>query len=48
MSLPELFAKLDQLLKPYDPAGEWPWLVELEAQSLVAKIERLQGYVLYK
>lgn len=47
MTLPELFQQLDDLLSPYDPAGDWPPLVMLQASSIVAKIERLQGFVLY-
>lgn len=42
MGLQELYTELDLLLAPYDPAGPWPFLIELEAMTIVAKIERLQ------
>lgn len=47
MSLAQLFKALDELLAPYDPAGEWPAMVRLEAQTIVSQIEALQGYKLY-
>lgn len=48
MSISQLFTALDILLAPYDPAGDWPMMVRLEAQTIVSQIEALQGYRLHE